>query len=194
MLNCEKIQKGEFLSELKPKLCEIEDPEIRGYALGNLPELAMKHNKFACYEPPCLSDLSGNSTTSTLATGETFHYCCYIPHEGRLYELDGLKEWPINHGECGSHWLEKAKEVISARISKAREKDQGCHDIRYNLMSVVPNKQLEIEKQCNKLKKMIKNFSQVKSNPIYASPNLYLDTWKIKKASRSKNITEYIII
>ena len=165
LLNCENIQKGDFLSELKPKLCEIEDPEIRGYALGNLPELAMKHNKFACYEPPCLSDLSGNSTTSTLATGETFHYCCYIPHEGRLYELDGLKEWPINHGECGSHWLEKAKEVISARISKAREKDQGCHDIRYNLMSVVPNKQIEIEKQCNKLTEMIKNFSQVRFSP-----------------------------
>ena len=93
--------------------------------------------------------------------------------------------------------LEKAKEVISARISKAREKDQGCHDIRYNLMSVVPNKQLEIEKQCNKLKKMIKNFSQVKPNdfrPDLSVQNCSLDTWKIKKASRPKNITAYFII
>ena len=37
-------------TNIRSKLCEIEDPEIRGYALGNLPEMAMKHNKFACYE------------------------------------------------------------------------------------------------------------------------------------------------
>ena len=74
LLNCGTIRKDDFLGDLRDKLCKIEDPEVRGYALGNLPELAMKHNKFACYEPPCLSDLAGNSTTSTLAQGETFQY------------------------------------------------------------------------------------------------------------------------
>lgn len=75
LLNCEeKMSLGAFLSDLRVKLCGLEDPEIRGYALGNLPELAMKHNKFACYEPPCLSELGGTSTTSSLATGETFQY------------------------------------------------------------------------------------------------------------------------
>ncbi len=34
--------------------------------------------------------------------------------------------------------------MISHRISRAREKDQGCHDIRYNLMSVVPSRKLRI--------------------------------------------------
>ena len=123
---------------MKMVMYEVEILAV--FSTRNLPELAMKHNKFACYEPPCLGDLGGNSTTSTLATGETFQlvtyncnnylnsclsYCCYIPHEGKLYELDGLKEWPIDHGFHGSHWLEKAKKVISARISKARDKDQG---------------------------------------------------------------------
>ena len=87
-----------------------------------------------------------------------FSYCCYIPHKGQLYELDGLKEWPVNHGPCGQQWLEKAKQVISGRISKAREKDQGCHDIRYNLMSVVPSRRIEVEKQCTKLHNSLVEF------------------------------------
>ena len=66
-----------------------------------------------------------NKFYSLKATGETFHYCCYVPQDGSLYELDGLKAWPINHGKTGTHWLEKAKSVISGRIEKAFQKDPG---------------------------------------------------------------------
>ena len=41
----------------------IEDPEIRGFALGNLPELAMKHNRFACFEPPNIAELQAGVGT-----------------------------------------------------------------------------------------------------------------------------------
>ena len=41
----------------------IEDPEIRGFALGNLPELAMKHNRFACFEPPNIAELQAEVGT-----------------------------------------------------------------------------------------------------------------------------------
>ena len=90
---------------MKEKLCQIEDPELRGFAIGNMPEFIAKHNRFACFEPPSISDLAGATTTS-LGQGETFHYCCYIPYEDSLYELDGLKAWPINHGQTGGQWLE----------------------------------------------------------------------------------------
>lgn len=33
-------------------------------------------------------------------TGEAYHYVSYLPMNGRLYEMDGLKPWPLDHGEC----------------------------------------------------------------------------------------------
>ena len=47
--------------------------------------------------------------------------------------------------------FQKAKKVISLRISRAREKDQGCHDIRYNLMSVVPSRKMRIRHELNRI-------------------------------------------
>ena len=35
---------------------------------------------------------------------EAFHYVSYIPYNGALFELDGLKPHPINHGESSWKW------------------------------------------------------------------------------------------
>ena len=40
--------------------------------------------------------------TNAVSTGramEAFHFVSYVPINGRLFELDGLKPYPIDHGK-----------------------------------------------------------------------------------------------
>lgn len=44
---------------------------------------------------------------SAVRTMEAFHFVSYVPITGRLFELDGLKVYPIDHGrpsEEGACW------------------------------------------------------------------------------------------
>ena len=35
----------------------------------------------------------------SVRTGDAFHFVSYVPVQNRLYELDGLKPYPIDHGK-----------------------------------------------------------------------------------------------
>ena len=118
------------------------DPEMKGLAIGNLPELAAAHNRHARPETNPLSDAlqnKSNGITSAVRTVEAFHYTCYLPYDNHLFELDGLKPYPIDHGPIPNTgaWHDIARKVVTSRISLATG-GELCHDIRYNLMAVVP--------------------------------------------------------
>lgn len=51
---------------------------------------------------------------------DVFHFVGYIPIDGRLYELDGLKEGPIDLGPVPSeaNWIDVVKPIIEKRIKK----------------------------------------------------------------------------
>ena len=50
---------------------------------------------------------------------DVFHFVGYIPINGRLYELDGLKDGPIDLGKCDdSDWLKTVKPVLDQRIQR----------------------------------------------------------------------------
>lgn len=51
---------------------------------------------------------------------DVFHFVGYMPIDGRLYELDGLKEGPIDLGAVGSgqDWLDVVRPIIDKRIKK----------------------------------------------------------------------------
>ena len=52
-----------------------------------------------------------NITSNCRYTGEAFHFVSYVPINGRLFELDGLKKFPIDHGPIpeGVNWTEKLR-------------------------------------------------------------------------------------
>ncbi len=51
---------------------------------------------------------------------DTFHFVAYVPVNGRLYELDGLKEGPVDLGKCeqGQEWLKSVKPILDKRIQR----------------------------------------------------------------------------
>ena len=61
----------------------------------------------------------------------------YVPIKGRLYELDGLREGPLDHGAIpsGQDWISTVKPIIEARISKYQ-----AGEIHFNLMAVIQDK------------------------------------------------------
>lgn len=69
-----------------------------------------------------------------IITGEAFHFVSFVPIGGRLFELDGLKPYPIDHGPCSEvEWTDKFRSVIADRLGITADE---YNEIRFNLMAV----------------------------------------------------------
>lgn len=150
LLNCPNIHLGATLSRLKAHTSGM-CPENKGWAIGNTPELAKAHNSHAMPQAKrCLDKSTGVSTGRY--TGEAFHFVSYVPIRGRLFELDGLKPFPMDHGPWGEKedWTEKFRRVITDRLGIAN--GEQYHDIRFNLMAVVPDRRFALTHKLKMLK------------------------------------------
>ncbi|TMS18911.1 Ubiquitin carboxyl-terminal hydrolase BAP1 [Larimichthys crocea] len=94
LLNCSGVELGTTLSRMKA-FTKGFSPESKGYAIGNAPELARAHNSHARPEPRHLPEKQNG--ISAVRTMEAFHFVSYVPIKDRLFELDGLKAYPIDH-------------------------------------------------------------------------------------------------
>uniref|UniRef100_A0A8C5QEZ2 Ubiquitin carboxyl-terminal hydrolase n=1 Tax=Leptobrachium leishanense TaxID=445787 RepID=A0A8C5QEZ2_9ANUR len=150
LLNCSGVHLGPTLSRIKD-FTKGFSPESKGYAIGNAPELAKAHNSHARPEPRHLPEKQNG--ISAVRTMEAFHFVSYVPIKGRLFELDGLKVYPIDHGPWAEdeEWTDKARRVIMERIGLATA-GEPYHDIRFNLMAVVPDRRLKYESKLHILK------------------------------------------
>lgn len=172
LLNCDyhELNLGPTLTRLKEHT-KVMNPENKGYAIGNLPELAKAHNSHASYS----SLYNRNRAASHSATGmsymisgnqrtnlqqqnlhEAYHFVSYVPINNRLYELDGLKNYPIDHGPVGpkEDWTEKFRSVIKQRLlaNKAGGESSISNEIRYSLMAVVPDKKVYLRSRLTRFK------------------------------------------
>ncbi|EDW31974.1 GL10684 [Drosophila persimilis] len=143
LLNCNEnnLQLGDTLSRLKVHTKGMS-PENKGLAIGNTPELACAHNSHAIPQARRRLERTGAGVASCRFTGEAFHFVSFVPISGQLFELDGLKPYPMNHGGWEDHedWTDKFRRVMAERLGIAT----GEQDIRFNLMAVVPDRRIAI--------------------------------------------------
>lgn len=171
LLNCDhrELTLGPTLTRLKEST-RLMNPENKGYAISNLPEIAKAHNSHASFSSlynrknsnhnsSVSYAISGNQRTNQqlLNKHEAYHFVSYVPINNRLYELDGLKECPIDHGPFDpkkEDWTEKFRSVIKERLlvnNKTNDDSAVSNEIRYNLMAVVPDKRIRLKIQIKKL-------------------------------------------
>ncbi|XP_051175161.1 ubiquitin carboxyl-terminal hydrolase calypso [Leptopilina boulardi] len=150
LLNCPSIHLGTTLSRLKMHTSGM-CPENKGWAIGNTPELACAHNSHAMPQAKRRQDKNTGVSTGRF-TGEAFHFVSYVPINGRLFELDGLKPYPMDHGPWkeDEEWTEQFRRVITDRLGMAT--GEQLQDIRFNLMAVVPDRRLAISHKLTMLK------------------------------------------
>jgi ubiquitin carboxyl-terminal hydrolase L5 len=67
---------------------------------------------------------------------DQYHFLSYVPYQGRVWEMDGLKSAPLECAELDSEepWLEAVRPALRGRI----EALSRAGDIRFNLLAIVP--------------------------------------------------------
>lgn len=100
LFNAEDIKLGDTLSEFK-SFVDGFDSESKGLAIGNSDLIRNVHNSFARAEPFMHEESSKSSDKSE----DVYHFIAYIPFEGTVYELDGLKSGPILLGNINNIFL-----------------------------------------------------------------------------------------
>jgi len=141
LLNNDDIKIGAKLQEFKD-FAQLIPPDMKGLAIGNSEQIRLAHNAFARPEP-----LISDGVSSGVKDEDVYHFISYLPINGKLYELDGLKDGPICLGTCTKeNWLEKVTPEIQKRIERYSQSE-----IRFNLMAVIRKLKVTLTEELEKL-------------------------------------------
>lgn len=143
LMNCSHsdLKLGQTLGDLK-EFCITFDAQNKGLALSNASQIRAVHNSFA---RQTLFELDNKRAAKE---EDVFHFIGYVPIDGRLYELDGLKEGPIDLGAItpNSDWVNVVRPIIQKRIDKYSE-----GEIHFNLMAIVSDRQLIYQRKIDEI-------------------------------------------
>jgi hypothetical protein len=71
-------------------------------------------------------------TTASNSGSEIFHFICFVPINGRLYELDGLKPYPVDHGPISDYNNFK---IDNSNIQQSNDELFFTSDLNQNILS-----------------------------------------------------------
>jgi len=141
LLNSKEIELGNTLSAFKEFTMDL-DPETRGIAIGNSEPVRKVHNSFARAEP-----ILSESKTAT-EDDDVYHFIAYLPHDGKVYELDGMRSGPILLGEYDSSKKSSWTDIVQPEITKRFQEDSN---IMFNLLAITKDRETVLNSELAKL-------------------------------------------
>ncbi|KAJ2954539.1 hypothetical protein O0L34_g2824 [Tuta absoluta] len=139
LLNCRHpdVELGPELTKLKEFSMSF-DPKMRGLTLSNSQTIRAAHNSMA------LQNIFEFDPKVASKDDDVYHFVGYMPIDGRIYELDGLQEGPIDHGPVAPEqdWLDVVRPIIMKRINVYTE-----GEIHFNLLALVSDRKMIYERQ-----------------------------------------------
>jgi ubiquitin carboxyl-terminal hydrolase L5 len=152
-----KLELGPTLEEFRAFSADLPS-DIRGDLLVCSDAIRTTHNSFARPEPFEIEEDKRDRRK-----GEAFHFIAYVPRDGRVVELDGLKQQPVvvgrYGGATGETWLDVATRELQRRMQEYQQAAMSAgagsaagddeEEIRFNLLALVKDKRKVI---CQKLR------------------------------------------
>jgi ubiquitin carboxyl-terminal hydrolase L5 len=135
----QEVTLGPTLQDLK-EFCASFDAGMKGLTLSNSDQIRNVHNSFS------RQTLFEFDSKKAEKDDDVFHFVSFLPIEGRIYELDGLKAGPIDHGAAGSDWTEAVRPIIEARMQK-----YTAGEIHFNLMAIIQDRTVRYNNQLKAL-------------------------------------------
>lgn len=135
LLNVANLELGEELNNFKSFVTGF-DGEMIGETISNSDLIRSVHNSFS--SPSLIVDENKPDPPSNYndKNDGLFHFVGYVNIDNQIYELDGLKKYPIKHEKLNSaeEFIEKLPEILMKRISKYGD------ELRFSLLAITNNR------------------------------------------------------
>lgn len=127
LLNRPDIELGKELTDLQNFTSDFS-ASLKGHAISNSDAIRNAHNSF---RPP--NPIIAEESMEGGKEEDVYHFISYVPIQGFLYELDGLKPGPIQLGPCSEEdWVSQVQPFIQQRMER-----YSASEIRFNLLALI---------------------------------------------------------
>jgi len=181
VLNTPSLDLGPTLTEFRSFTSSFP-ADLKGEAIGASETLQQAHNGFSRKDTAFLQDSKPNLSP----TGQDiFHFVAYVPHMGtkKVFELDGLQAGPI---EVGSFTDEEPWYVPARQAMQERMQACGTSEIKFNLMAVVGDKRIKLEKTLQGIQN-VESTEYTQAQADLAAQTSKREQWKLENERRRHN-------